>query len=160
MSNEQTAPPEGFEEITASIGFTDVLKPFYRSVRDGEVSMGMWVQPHHTNLIGICHGGVLMTLADVGASWALNSLRERISGAPTMNLSFDFISAAKAGDWLETHSDRVELKKRFGFSSGVVVNGDGKLICRYSGTFYFPEHDHYDKNFEVLNQVNGIGASD
>jgi uncharacterized protein (TIGR00369 family) len=91
--------PAGFEEVPEGLGFTDVLRPVYR--RGGEhPAMGMYVRAEHTNLLSICHGGVLMTLADIGASWAINSRRTEFSPAPTLNLSFDFISAARKGDWL------------------------------------------------------------
>jgi uncharacterized protein (TIGR00369 family) len=160
MSDTLPPPPEGFAELPEGLGFTDVLRPIYRSERENHVAMGMWVQDKHTNMIGICHGGVLMTLSDVAASWGLNQRREKLTGAPTLNLSFDFISAAKEGDWLQAEADRVELKKRFGFSSGVVTTGEGKLVCRFSGSFYFPDHDHYDKKLDVLRRVRGIGASD
>lgn len=160
MSDALPPPPEGFAELPEGLGFTDVLRPIYRSERDNHVAMGMRVQAKHTNMIGICHGGVLMTLSDVAASWGLNQLRQKISGAPTLNLTFDFISAAKEGDWIQAEADRVELKKRFGFSSGVVVNQEGKVICRFSGSFYIPDHDHYDKKMDTLRKIRGIGASD
>lgn len=150
----QTAPAD-FEPLEAGLGFTDILRPLYR--RGGErPALGMFVQPQHTNLLNICHGGVLMTLADVGASWAINSRRGEIKPAPTLNLSFDFIAAAREGDWLQAEADSVSVKRRVGFSSGFVSSGD-KLICRFSGTFFIPDPGTFEFNQERLAKLHGSG---
>ena len=95
--------PEGFVELPEGLGFTDVLRPLYR--REGDPpTIGMFVQEQHVNLINICHGGVIMTLADVAAAWGVNSARGEVAPAPTLNLGFDFIGAAREGDWLEARA--------------------------------------------------------
>jgi len=55
------APP-GFEKLREGFGFADVLQPLYRRAGDTP-AMGMYVRERHINTLGICHGGVLMTLA-------------------------------------------------------------------------------------------------
>ena len=96
--------PAGFEELPEGLGFTDILAPVYR--RAGDIpAIGMFVQARHVNMLNICHGGVLMTLGDVGASWAINYSRGKVAAAPTLNLSFDFISAAREGDWLQAERE-------------------------------------------------------
>lgn len=52
--------PPGFER----------LPPCYRQVDGDAVSFGLAVEPQHSNTMGICHGGVLMTLADITAATA------------------------------------------------------------------------------------------
>lgn len=145
--------PEGFRELEEGLGFTDVLRPVYRKEGDPP-TIGMFVQDRHTNLLRICHGGVLMTLADVGAAWAVNSARGEPLPAPTINLSFDFIAAAREGDWLEARADRAVARRRFGFSSGVVTSGE-RVICRFSGTFYLPEPGTFDVDQSRLQKIHG-----
>jgi uncharacterized protein (TIGR00369 family) len=148
--------PEGFERMPEGLGFTDILQPLYRRVRDGQVALGMFVQDNHTNMLQICHGGVLMTLADVAAASAVNHAREKVAGAPTINLSFDFIAAARVGDWLQAQADRVTVKRRFGFSSGVVESGE-RIIMRFSGNFYLPEHDGFKADLKGIARLHGQG---
>jgi uncharacterized protein (TIGR00369 family) len=148
--------PEGFEELPEGLGFSDILRPLYRRVTDQGLEMGMYVQSRHTNMLNICHGGVLMTLADVSAAAAVNHARQALAGAPTINLSFDFISAAREGDWLQARCDRVSVKRLFGFSSGVVCSGD-RVILRFSGTFYLPDHDGFKANAKGLAALMGQG---
>ena len=147
--------PAGFEELPAGLGFTDVLRPVYR--RGGDVpAIGLFVQPQHTNLIQICHGGVLMTMADIAAAWGIHAGAGEFKPAPTLNLSFDFIAAAREGDWLEGQADRVTVKRRVGFASGVITSGE-KLVLRFSGSFFIPEHQGFKADSAILDKLHGQG---
>ena len=99
-----------------------------------------------------------MTLADIAAaSWA-NMARGIVAGAPTVNLSMDFISAAKQGQWIEAQLEVVSLKRLFGFSRGVIVNSKG-VVARFNATFYFPDHPGMSQdgviNAGVLKDLQG-----
>ena len=156
MGNTELEVPAGFQMLPEGLGFTDVLRPLYRRELDDEVHLGMFVQAQQCNLMGNCHGGALMTLADIGAVAAINFSREKKTPSPTLNLSFDFINAAQEGDWLQTHTDRLSLKRRFGFASGVILSGD-KVIVRYSGTFYYPDHGGFKHNLDGVAKLHGQG---
>ena len=132
--------PEGFEPLPKGLGYTDSLWPTYRRVAGEEVSFGLVVQAQHTNTMGICHGGVLMTLADITAATGANQARGVLAGSPTVHLSIDYISAARQGEWIQANAEQVSIKRRFGFASGAIVNSRG-VVARFSGTFYFPDHD-------------------
>ncbi len=139
QENDVDAIPPGFEPLPEGLGFTDNLKPCYRRLQDDELSLGLVVQRQHANSMGICHGGALMTLADIAAASSANLARGVIAGAPTINLSMDFISAARQGQWIETRCEGVTLKRLFGFSRGVIVSSKG-VVARFNATFYFPDH--------------------
>ncbi len=130
--------PGGYKAMPPGLGFIDAISPLYVN-RDGVwPAYGLFVAEQHLNLIGICHGGVLMTLLDVGLSSALRSAGGSDSGVPTVSLSVDFVNAAKRGSWLEFSADTVELKRRFGFATGKVVC-DGRLIATGKGVVYVPD---------------------
>lgn len=137
--NNVDSVPAGFEQIPPLNAFTDNLQPIYRRLEEGRVSIGLLVAAQHGNTMGICHGGVLMTLADIAAATGVNVARGTLAGAPTINLSVDFINAARMGCWIQADVDRVTLKRRFGFCSGV-ISSNTDLIARFNGTFYLPEH--------------------
>lgn len=141
MSSESV--PEGFELMPEGLAYSDCLQPYYRRVGENrELMFGLRVLDQHCNLMGICHGGALMTLADIAAASTVSSQLEEPRGLPTVSLSFDFIAPGRKGNWLQTHTDHVEAKRRFGFCSGVIRDSDDddKVIARYSGTFYIPDH--------------------
>ena len=123
--------------VEHGLGYTDSLQPFYRRVDDSGVSFGLFVTERHVNLMGICHGGALMTLADIAAAVSINHRLGERRLLPTINLSFDFQSPGKLGRWLHTVTDCVDVKKRFGFASGQILDGERRLL-RFSGVFYLP----------------------
>jgi len=132
--------PEGFERVPDGLGFTDNLQPLYlRRTAEG-VAFGLRVGEPHINLMGICHGGVLMTLADVAAASGVNFARGEAGGSPTINLSLDFINAGKRGEWLQAEAGQVTVKRRFGFCSGL-ISSERHVVARFNGTFYLPDHD-------------------
>ena len=132
--------PEGFEPVPEGLGYTDTLQPLYRRIRGEEVSFGLLIDRHHGNSMGNCHGGVLMTLADITAASGVNVSRGAIAGAPTINLALDFVSAARIGQWLQADVQLAEVKRRFGFCSGLIRTAD-RVVARFNGTFYLPDHD-------------------
>jgi uncharacterized protein (TIGR00369 family) len=134
------AVPEGFTPMPVGLGFTDTLQPSYRRIAGDSVSFGLVVESQHSNSLGICHGGLLMTLADITAASGVNVARGIKSGSPTINLSIDFISAARLGDWVHADVEHVTVKRRFGFCSGAIYNSSG-IVARFNGTFYLPDHD-------------------
>lgn len=136
---ELEAVPPGFELLPSGLGFTDAIAPCYRKVEGNKAAMGLRVEQLHCNMMGICHGGVLMTLADIAAATGVNLICGRKSGSPTLNLSLDFISAGRLGQWLEAEITHTSVKRLFGFSSGVISNKEG-VVARFNGTFYLPEH--------------------
>jgi len=139
-SAHDTQKPDGFMQLPTGLGYTDTLQPCYRRITDAGVSFGLVVEAQHCNVMGICHGGVLSTLADIAAATAVNHAAGRNAGSPTINLALDFISAGKRGQWLQADMHEVSIKRLFGFSSGVISGPDG-VIARFNGTFYLPVHD-------------------
>lgn len=132
--------PAGFEQVPTGLGFTDNLQPFYHRIEGGVVSFGLHVGEQHVNMMGICHGGVLMTLADIAAASGVNHARGEVGGSPTINLSLDFINAGKRGEWLQADVSEVTVKRRFGFCNGLIASERG-LVARFNGTFYLPDHE-------------------
>lgn len=141
MTEKETeAVPGGFERLPLGLGFTDNLQPIYRLAEGESTSFGLVVEARHCNTMGMCHGGVLMTLADITATTGANLAHGVVAGSPTVHLDIDFISAARLGDWLHAIAEQVNVKRRFGFSSGAIYNSAG-VVARFSGTIYFPDHD-------------------
>ena len=136
---DKEAVPDGFVRLPTGLGFTDNLQPCFRRIEGDAVSFGLVVERQHGNVMGICHGGVLVTLADVTAATGVNVARGVRAGSPTINLAVDFIAAARMGQWIQADVHSVTVKRRFGFCSGLITNSEG-VVARFNGTFYLPEH--------------------
>ncbi len=140
MTDTEFEPvPEGFELMPEGLGFVDGMKPLYRRYRNNTVDFGIQVGPQHCNSLGICHGGVIMTLADLAAASGATLASERRVSAPTVNLNVDFISAGRLGQWLQTRLEGVSARRRFGFAHGLLMHGE-RVVARFNGNFYFAEH--------------------
>lgn len=139
----EVEPPEGYQRVPEGLGFSDRLQPYFRRVDGEDVSFGFFVQEQHLNLMGICHGGALMTLADIAAATSINHRRREPQPMPTINLSFDFQSPGRAGRWLHTRAENVQVRRRFGFCSGHIFDDDA-VVLRYSGVFYISDRPQKD----------------
>ena len=139
MAPSDSVPP-GFEPLPTGLGYTDNLQPIYRKLVADRVLFGLRVAAQHSNSLGICHGGVLMSLADITAASGVNFAVGKMAGNPTVNLAVDFINSARQGEWIEARPEHVTVKRRFGFCNGVISVGE-RMIARFNGTFYLPDHD-------------------
>lgn len=126
--------PAGFEPIPHLGHYLSQLGPFQWKKADGRLIVGLRIEERHTNTRGIVHGGMLVTLADSALGRNMNLTRKTHAAMVSVNLSTDFIGAAKVGDWLEAH---VEIRKhgaRLSFAECQLRVGD-KVVVRCSGVF-------------------------
>ncbi|MDZ7781842.1 MAG: PaaI family thioesterase [Halioglobus sp.] len=151
---DREAVPGGFERLPEGFGFNDALQPVFRRVSGETAAFGIVVEAQHVNSMGICHGGVLMVLADMTAASGVNLARGQLVGSPTINLSIDFIAAGRVGQWIEARSEEVSVRRRFAFCSGAIYSSRGRL-ARFNGTFYLPDHDGMWKNGKTPASVLG-----
>ena len=140
MEYSAQSVPAGFERLPIGLGFTDNLQPIYRRIAGEDARFGIIVTERHCNSMGMCHGGVLMTLADIAAATGANLAHGVVAGSPTVHMDIDFISPARPGEWIEAVAEQVSAKRRFGFCSGGIYNEAG-IVARFAGTIYFPDHD-------------------
>lgn len=121
-------------EMFEGQGFVDHVGPFYiRPEANGLKSFGFVAEPRHANLIGVVHGGMLMTLADralgVGA-W------DAAGGKPSVTIQFDmqFLSAVKMGEFAELTPELVRLTRSLVFMRGTLTVG-GKAAAAANGVW-------------------------
>lgn len=115
--------------------------PFHRwaglelvSVGDGRAELAMDLQPHHFNPQGIVHGGIITAVADTSIGLALRAqLRPGLTHR-TAQLNVHFL-AKGAGTRLIGRGRALHLGQRMGYGEAEVVDGEGRLLARASGTF-------------------------
>ena len=126
--------PAGFEHLDRGSPFVGLLGPIYHKMSDGHHVIGIRLEHKHTNIKGIAHGGMLVTLADTALGIALSLATEGKRPMVTANLSTDFLDAAHPGDWVEAHVDIQRIGARLAFASCQLMV-EGKCILRASGVF-------------------------
>ena len=121
--------PRGFRSIPRLSPFNALVGPLYQRRRRGaEMSVGLRIEKKHTNSRGICHGGVLATLADLSLGYAMHAKTDGKAAFVTAHLAVDYAGAAKAGDWVESVVEIQRLGSRLAFANCYLVSGDRRIV--------------------------------
>ena len=103
------------------------------SIGTGSAVLSMKVQSDMLNGHGICHGGIVFTLADTAFAFACNS---RNIKTVALTGSINFVSAAQEGDLLTARAVELSLLGRTGVYDITVVNQHGASVAHFRGTSY------------------------
>jgi len=82
---------------------------------------------------GYTHGGVLATLVDLAADWAM--VKKLGRGVPTIDLRVDYHAAAMPGD-LTARGKVVRLGGQFSTAEAHIYDAKGKLIASGRVTYF------------------------
>jgi uncharacterized protein (TIGR00369 family) len=127
--------PRGFGRIPGLSPFNELVGPLYRRRRRGaELSVGLRIEKKHTNSRGICHGGLLATLADLSLGYAMHEKAEGKTAYVTAHLSIDYAGAAHLGDWIESAVEIQRVGARLAFANCYLVV-EKRRIVRASAIF-------------------------
>lgn len=115
--------------------FARASGPWYWRMDADVPVFGMRVGAHHVSIRGVCHGGVLMTFADMQSLPAgyMAGLIDRL--VPTLTLTADFITPAAEGDWLELRSELLRRTGKSLFTQALVRSQRGDVVLRSSAVF-------------------------
>lgn len=124
------APP-GWKLQSYSETFAGRAGPFYWR-QDGVPGVGFFSKPHHGNLGGVVHGGMLMTLADMAL---FNVCWKVLDGsmAVTVSMNSEFLRPAPIGAFIEASGEMTGGGKSLFFARGMVRAGEQDLLA-FSGT--------------------------
>ena len=132
-------PPTGFLKIDFARGrpeptFNTHIGNLYvkrgeKGTRD-EFVMGFRVQAHMCNPAGGLHGGMMMTVADLVGGMGAGTLAGLRKFLPTVNMTFDFVAPARAGDIVHSLGAPGLAAAELGFTARLgVAEGLAELIA-------------------------------
>lgn len=128
------AAPSDFEPARFSKGFLDHSGPYFLRRDQETIVVGLRVHEGHLNYVGVVHGGVLTTFADVALSLQIHELEVPSLLPVTNSLTTNFLGAARLGDWLEAHGRIDQVGKRLAHTSGQIRRGT-EVILTMTGVF-------------------------
>jgi acyl-CoA thioesterase len=96
----------------------------------GFATVEMTVREEMTNGLGVCHGGLVFTLADTAMAYASNAGDDR---ALSTSASIEWIRSASEGDRLRATCRTVVRRGRSAIHDIVVVDGDGETVALVRG---------------------------
>lgn len=127
--------PEGFRPAHIHGDFIAFNGPLFGRHVEGQLQLGFRVEQRHTNPMGICHGGMLATFADMLVPCA----RMYLQGAerrflPTISLQLDYLAPAALGTWVQGEAQILRTTRSMVFAQGL-ISADGVPCVRMSGIF-------------------------
>jgi len=114
------------EPYAASLGIS------IDTVEEGYASCSVSVTEGMLNFLGVVHGGLIFSLADVAFSAASNSDH---FPSYALDVSGSFLRAPQVGDVITAEARRVHGTKRTGVYRIEVASG-GELIATFNGTVF------------------------
>lgn len=99
-------------------------------VQEGSATMSLTVEPHHCNGHGICHGGIIFSLADSAFAFACNSRNQSTVAQHNM---ISFIAPGRLSDRLTATAAERSLTGRSGIYDIRVTNQNGETIAEMRG---------------------------
>jgi acyl-CoA thioesterase len=112
------------------------------AVGPGTATLSLTVAPQHTNGHGICHGGVIFTLADSAFAFACNSYNK---AAVAQHNTITYLAPGRAGDRLIASATEVSLRGRSGLYDVTVTRADGIAIAAFRGASRIVAGQHFDE---------------
>ncbi len=100
------------------------------SVAPGQATLAMTVTERMVNGHGLCHGGLIFTLADSAFAFACNTHNER---AVAQHCSVTFVNPAQLGDRLVARAVERQRAGRSGIYDITVTRDEGFVIAEFRG---------------------------
>jgi len=102
---------------------------------DGQVVARLNLKPHHLNLRGVPHGGVISSLLDSALGAAVVRSIPKQWWCATTSLSTQFIGGARGGT-LIGRGRVVRRGRSLAFAAGEIRDEEGKLLASATGTWH------------------------
>ena len=126
--------PEGFAPLALNANpFVEINGPLYGRLDGVRFTLGLRIERRHCNPGGTCHGGMLMTFADMALLLASNSQAGIGRYMLTVSLAADFMAAVPMRSWLEARVDVLRVTRSLVFSQGILT-ADGTPALRVNAT--------------------------
>lgn len=129
--------PEGFVQIERTERFSGLIGPWYVKNNHSDTSeriLALLIEEKHTNLWGVAHGGLLVTMADSALGYCLARSTNPPQNLVTVSLNSEFLSSPKPGDFIEAHVKVLKIGSRMSFGECQLKVGE-KLMFKASGVF-------------------------
>jgi uncharacterized protein (TIGR00369 family) len=144
------AAPSGFRALPIRHGFVAANGPLYgRREGDGAPVLGFRVDERHLNLRGICHGGMLMTFADMVLGFTAAHAVGGRRFLPTVNMTADFIGSVEAGAWVEGRGRALRITRNLAFVEVWLSVGEA-VVLRANGILKVPAAESGDTDILAM----------
>jgi uncharacterized protein (TIGR00369 family) len=141
MSGSAKKPPRSVRHKASPVPFP-VVVPFVESLgielhgySEGHVELRVDLDEAHLNAWEVAHGGVLMTMMDVGMAMAARSATGHGGGVATIEMKTSFMRPAQ--HQLRAVAKLLHKTATLAFCEASVFDDEGKLCATANGTFKY-----------------------
>ncbi|MCR9149764.1 MAG: hydroxyphenylacetyl-CoA thioesterase PaaI [Rhodobacteraceae bacterium] len=112
------------------------------AVGPGSATLRMRVRDEHLNGHGICHGGVIFTLADTAFAYACNSYNRLVVA---QHNTISYLSPGKPGEMLTAVAVEASRAGRSGIYDVTVTGEDGRKVALFRGASRQIDGQHFEE---------------
>ena len=119
-------------------GFTEWMGVEYLVDEGGLRRLALRLTPNHMSRANRVHGGVLFTLLDTALGGAVVSALPEGKGCATLEMKINYFRPIQHGR-VVAEGRLVNRSRHTAYAEGEVVNEDGKVLAKASGTFFLTD---------------------
>lgn len=119
--------------LPEDVGFLEYIGGELMDLGDGYAQLAFEIRPHHTQHLGVVHGGAIATLADHCGWYAVISQLERGFTSVTIELKINYLKPAK-GEILTAEAKVVNRTRRTAFTT-IEIFAKDTLVAFATATY-------------------------
>ena len=119
--------------LPEDIGFLEYIGGELMDLGDGYAQLAFEIRPHHTQHLGVVHGGAIATLADHCGWYAVISQLDKGFTSVTIELKINYLKPAK-GEILTAEAKVVNRTKRTAFTT-IEIFAKDTLVAFATATY-------------------------
>jgi uncharacterized protein (TIGR00369 family) len=124
--------------VSDDLEFTDHLGCRTLGMQGGAFVIDLDLEPRHMSRADRAHGGVLFTLLDTALGRAVIEELPAGRGCATVELKINYFRPVQRGR-LRASGRCVQRTRSLAYAEGDIVNEEGKLLARATGTFFLTD---------------------
>jgi len=118
--------------------FTRLLGVEALGVIDGDFVLELELRSDHMSRANRVHGGVLFTMLDTALGRAILENLPEGRGCATVEIKVNYFRPVQHGR-IRARARMKELTRSLAYAEGEIVNEEGKVLTRASGTFFLTD---------------------
>lgn len=118
--------------------YTEWLGLEYVAAPPDTVRVALKLRQEHMSRADRVHGGVLFTLLDTALGSVVVKSLDRGHGCATLEMKINYFRPIREG-LVQAEGRLVNRSRRTAYAEGEVLNEEGKILAKASGTFFITE---------------------
>jgi acyl-CoA thioesterase len=120
------------------VEFTEHLGIESLGMVDGAFTLALRLEPRHLSTAERAHGGVLFSMLDTALGRAVIAELPTGRGCATVELKINYFRPVQHGT-IRAFGRCVQRTRSLAYAEGEILNDEGKLLARATGTFFLTD---------------------